>query len=75
MIEIMTLGIDLSGIFTEILMFSYTNDIISKKMIYLYLTNYAKTNKETSIMAINTFIKDCKNPDSKIWGYALKTLS
>lgn len=73
-IGIMTLGIDLSSIFTEILMFSYTNDIVSKKMIYLYLSNYAKTNKETAIMAINTFMKDCKNPDGKIRGYALKTL-
>lgn len=68
------MGIDLSSIFTEILMFSYTNSMICKKMIYLYLVKYAKSNKDTSIMAINTFIKDCKNPDGRIRGYALKTL-
>ena len=61
LIGIMTLGIDLSNIFTDVLMFSYTNDIISKKMIYLYLINYAKTNNETAIMAINTFLKDCNH--------------
>ena len=74
LISILTLGIDLTSIFTEILMFSYTNDIISKKMIYLYLANYAKTNKETAIMAINTFMKDCRDTEGKIRGLALKTL-
>jgi AP-4 complex subunit beta-1 len=74
LISILTLGIDLSSIFTEVLMFSYTDDIISKKMIYLYLANYAKTNKETAIMAINTFMKDCRHIEGKIRGLALKTL-
>lgn len=70
----MTLGIDLSGIFTEVLMFSYVNDLVCKKMIYLYLINYAKTNDETAIMAINTFLKDCNHVDGRIRGNALKTL-
>lgn len=74
-IGVMTLGIDLSSIFTEVIMFSYTNDIVSKKMIYLYLVNYAKTNDENAIMAINTFLKDCNNQDGRIRGNALKTLS
>lgn len=74
LISVLTLGIDLTSIFTEILMFSYTDDIISKKMIYLYLTNYAKKNKELAIMAINTFMKDCRHTEGKIRGIALKTL-
>ena len=61
LISVMTLGIDLSSIFTEVLMFSYTNDLVCKKMIYLYLVNYAKINHDTAIMAINTFLKDCNN--------------
>ena len=73
-ISVMTLGIDLSSIFTDVLMLSYTNDIISKKMIYLYLMNYAETNEETSIMAMNTFLKDCVAKDGKIRGLALRTL-
>lgn len=74
LISVMTLGIDLSPIFTEVLMFSYVNDMVCKKMIYLYLINYAKTNNEIAIMAINTFLKDCENPDGRIKGNALKTL-
>ena len=70
----MTMGIDLSPIFTDVLMFSYTNNLVCKKMIYLYLVNYAKTNNETAIMAINTFLNDCNKPDGRIRGNALKTL-
>lgn len=36
-------------------MASYTNDLIQKKMIYLYLTTYAESNKDVAIMAISTF--------------------
>lgn len=73
-LAVMTLGIDLSSIFTEVLMFSYTNDVISKKMIYLYLTMYSENNEELAIMALNTFLKDCNNNDAKIRGLALRTL-
>ena len=73
-IAVMTLGIDLSSVFTDVLMLSYTTDIISKKMIYLYIINYAETNEETAIMAINTFLKDCAAKDGKIRGLALRTL-
>lgn len=41
-IAYMTLGIDVSKLFSEMCMHSYTNDLIIKKMIYLYLTNYAE---------------------------------
>lgn len=70
----MTVGIDLSSIFTEILMFSYVNDIICKKMIYFYLTSYYENNEEIAMMALNTFLKDCVSPDAKIKGLALRTL-
>ena len=40
-IAYMTLGIDVSRLFEEMCLHSYTSDIILKKMIYLYLTNYS----------------------------------
>ena len=55
------LGIDVSKLFSEMCMASYTNDLIQKKMIYLYLTTYAESHSELAIMAINTFQKDCKH--------------
>lgn len=57
-IAYMTLGIDVSRLYTEMIKASKTDDIVMKKMIYLYLTNYAEQNQELSILAINTFLMD-----------------
>ena len=37
----MTVGIDVSSLFAEVIMLSSTTDIIQKKLVYLYLSNYA----------------------------------
>ena len=43
-------------------------------MIYQYLINYAEKNSEIVIMAINTFLMDCKSGNGKIRGLALRSL-
>lgn len=56
---------------------SKTNDIVQKKMIYLYLVNYAESNEEVALMAVNTFNMDCEplpGSDPKIRGLALRNL-
>ncbi|CAG9324707.1 unnamed protein product [Blepharisma stoltei] len=75
-IAYMTLGVDVSKLFTDMVLISSTNDIVQKKMIYLYLVTYVEANQEQALMAINTFFKDCKstNPDPKIRGLALRNL-
>ncbi|CAG9316259.1 unnamed protein product [Blepharisma stoltei] len=75
-IAYMTLGIDVSKLFTDMVLISSTNDIVQKKMIYLYLVSYVEANQDQALMAINTFSKDCRrtNPDAKIRGLALRTL-
>ena len=71
----MTLGIDVSRLFSEMVMASSTQDIVQKKMIYHYLTNYAESQPELALMAINTFLKDIKNNvDPKVRGLALRSL-
>ena len=40
----MTLGIDVSKLFSEMIMATGTKDHVVKKMVYLYITNYAATN-------------------------------
>ncbi|CAG9329177.1 unnamed protein product [Blepharisma stoltei] len=75
-IAYMTLGIDVSKLFTDMVLISSTNDIVQKKMIYLYLVTYVEANQDQALMAINTFSKDCRrtNPDAKIRGLALRSL-
>ena len=71
----MILGIDVSRLYPEMVKASRTDDVVMKKMIYLYLVNYAEQNQEMVIMAINTFLMDCKQKsNSKIRGLALRSL-
>ncbi|RHY24987.1 hypothetical protein DYB32_008578 [Aphanomyces invadans] len=49
-IAYMTLGIDVSRIFSEIVVCVNTKDIITKKMVYYYLTNYANKNADLAIL-------------------------
>eukprot|EP00928_Gymnodinium_smaydae_P079144 TRINITY_DN6314_c0_g2_i1.p1 TRINITY_DN6314_c0_g2~~TRINITY_DN6314_c0_g2_i1.p1 ORF type:complete len:874 (-),score=199.29 TRINITY_DN6314_c0_g2_i1:189-2534(-) len=55
-------------------MASATNDLVQKKMVYLYLVNYAESNSELAILAINTLQKDCRDDDPMIRGLALRSL-
>ena len=73
-IAYMTLGIDVSRLYPEMVKASRTDDLVMKKMIYLYLTNYAEQNQELAILAINTFLMDLQGVNSKIRGLALRSL-
>lgn len=53
----MTVGKDVSGLFPDVLKNMQTDDIELKKLVYLYLMNYAKTQPELAILAVNTFVK------------------
>lgn len=55
----MTIGKDVSAVFAEVTSCSQTADLELKKLVYLYLINYAKTQPELAIMAVNTFVKVC----------------
>ena len=48
---------DVSGLFPDVLKNMQTEDLEQKKLVYLYLINYAKTQPELVILAVNTFVK------------------
>ena len=54
----MTIGKDVSSLFTDVLKCVETDDLELKKLVYLYIINYAKTKPDLALMAINTFRKD-----------------
>ena len=56
-IAAMTVGKDVSGLFPDVLQCMQTTNLELKKLIYLYLINYAKSKPELTILAVNTFIK------------------
>jgi len=74
-IAYMTLGIDVSPLFSEMVMAGgATTDLVQKKMVYLYLVNYAESNAELALLAVNTLQKDCRDDDPMIRGLALRSL-
>jgi vesicle coat complex subunit len=70
----MTIGIDVSSLFGEMVMCSATSDIVLKKMCYLYVGNYAKVNPDLALLTINFLQRDCKDQDPMIRGLALRSL-
>ncbi len=53
---------------------SQTDNLELKKLVYLYLMNYAKSQPEMAIMAVNTFVKDCEDPNPLIRALAVRTM-
>jgi AP-4 complex subunit beta-1 len=57
----MTLGIDVSALFKDMIMATNTKDLVQKKLVYQYLCHYATANQELSLLAVNTLQKDCRD--------------
>lgn len=70
----MTVGVDVSSLFSEMVMCSATSDIVLKKMCYLYVGNYAKGNPDLALLTINFLQRDCRDEDPMIRGLALRSL-
>ncbi|KAJ2331772.1 beta-adaptin [Coemansia sp. RSA 2681] len=70
----MTVGKDVSGLFTDVLKNMHTDDLEIKKLIYLYLINYAKTQPDLVILAVNTFVKDAEDTNPLIRALAIRTM-
>lgn len=73
-IAAMTTGKDVSALFPDVLKNIATHDLEQKKLVYLYLMNYAKTNPELVILAINTFVRDADDPNPLIRALAIRTM-
>jgi AP-1 complex subunit beta-1 len=56
-IAAMTVGKDVSSLFPDIINCMQTEDIELKKLVYLYAINYARSNPDLAILAVNTFVK------------------
>jgi AP-1 complex subunit beta-1 len=70
----MTVGKDVSSLFTDVINCIQTNNIELKKLVYLYLINYAKSQPESALLAVNTFVKDANDPNPLIRALAVRTM-
>lgn len=74
-IQQMTSGKDVSSLFPDVLKNIATQDIEQKKLVYLYVTNYAETHPELCILVVNTFVTDSMDPNPLIRAMAIRTMS
>ncbi|KAI6239157.1 AP complex subunit beta [Aphelenchoides fujianensis] len=70
----MTVGKDVSALFADVVNCMQTDNVELKKLVYLYLMNYAKSQPDLAIMAVNTFVKDCEDPNPLIRALAVRTM-
>jgi len=70
----MTVGKDVSGLFPDVLKNMQSDDLEQKKLVYLYLMNYAKSHPDLVILAVNTFVKDTEDPNPLIRALSIRTM-
>ncbi|VFQ82846.1 unnamed protein product [Cuscuta campestris] len=73
-IAAMTVGKDVSSLFTDVVNCMQTETLELKKLVYLYLINYAKSQPDLAILAVNTFVKDSQDPNPLIRALAVRTM-
>jgi len=62
----MTIGKDVSPLFPHVVKCMRTNNIDLKKLIYLYIINYAKSKPDLTILAVSAFHTDAHEKSSPL---------
>eukprot|EP00124_Ichthyophonus_hoferi_P001583 Ihof_evm2s86 gene=Ihof_evmTU2s86 len=72
----MTLGKDVSSLFPDIIncMQAQADSLEMKKLVYLYVINYARSHPDMAILAISTFQKDAMDSNPLIRALAIRTM-
>lgn len=74
-IAAMTLGKDVASLFPDVIKSMPTEDIELKKLVYLYIINYARSQPKKAILVVNTFQKDAQtHPNPLVRALAIRTL-
>lgn len=73
-IAAMTVGKDVSSLFTDVVKSIQTENVELKKLVYLYVINYARSEPDKAILVVSTFQRDASGPDPLIRALALRTM-
>ncbi|XP_061759068.1 AP-4 complex subunit beta-1 isoform X2 [Nerophis ophidion] len=74
-IKLMSQGVDVSNLFSEMVKACATVDVVQKKLVYVFLCSYAALNPELSLLVINTLRKDCQDPNPMVRSLALRNMT
>ncbi|CAG8457306.1 15834_t:CDS:2 [Funneliformis mosseae] len=70
----MTMGNDMSPLFSDVINCMQIPVLEIKKMVYLYLINYSRSKPDMAVMAIPNFIKDVEDRNPLIRAFAIRTM-
>jgi vesicle coat complex subunit len=70
-ISAMTIGRDVGKLFPQVVKCIATSDLELKKLVYLYIINYARVKPVETLLAVNTFKKDASDMNSNPLARAL----
>ena len=68
-------GRDISSLFSNVMSCLQFNEIEQKKLVYLYLMNYARRLQDLAMLSVNSFVRDAKEHEEPlVRGLAIRTL-
>lgn len=71
----MSLGRDVSQLFADVVKLGQSSNLEIKKLVYLYVLSNARLQQEKALLAVNTFLNDCKtHPSPIIRALAIRTM-
>lgn len=73
-IALMTIDKDVSKLFIDIINCMQQGDIEMKKLVYLYLINYADQKPDLALLAVQSFIRDAADQNPLIRALAVRTM-
>ncbi|KAL0226621.1 hypothetical protein P9112_013945 [Eukaryota sp. TZLM1-RC] len=65
---------DVSSLFMEMLHSISSNDLEIKKLVYLFLTNYAQAKQDLALLAVNAFVQDASHSNPLIRALSIRTM-
>jgi AP-1 complex subunit beta-1 len=63
-----------SSLFPEMINSMQTGNLELKKLVYLFVINYSKSQPDLAVMGVNTFRRDCNDPNPLIRALAIRTM-
>jgi len=73
-IAMMTVGKNVQSLFPDVVSQMQTENVEMKKLVYLYIHNYAASQPDVAIMAVNSFIKDSDHINPLLRALAIRTM-
>ncbi|XP_048580175.1 AP-4 complex subunit beta-1-like isoform X2 [Nematostella vectensis] len=74
-IACMTTGMNMSSLFMQMIKAGATNNLVQKKLVYLYICTYAQSNPQLALLTVNTLTKDAQDRSAMIRGLAIRSMT